>query len=81
MSNTNELKVERNYPNRRLVPLDELIATRTKKVNDLIDGEPDILDCGDPEKVAALKRRIDEYSSIPDYLRELQYYRAKDGKQ
>lgn len=77
----NELKVERNYPGRRLVPLDELIATRTRKVNELIAGEPDALDCGDPEKIAALKRRIDEYSSIPDYLRELQYYREKEGKQ
>lgn len=63
--------LENKYPYRNLVPLDELIEARTKKVAELIANENLVAQHNPPEVLERHRARIDEYSSVVTYLEEL----------
>lgn len=59
------------WMDRATLSLDELIAIRRKKVERLIEGEPDVLECGDPQHIEYMKAKIAEYTSVLKYLEDL----------
>lgn len=67
------LLVENKYPEWELQPLESLIETRTKKVEELIATDKAIVANGSFQERSI--RRINEYSSVANYLRELAWYK------
>ncbi len=59
------------WMDRATVSLDDLIAIRRAKVEKLINGEPDVLECGDPQHIEYMKAKIAEYTSVLKYLEDL----------
>lgn len=75
-----ELNIFRQYPDRKLLTLEELIEIRTNKVNELIANIPSVQASGFANVVKQHLNRIDEYSSIVNYLNELKYYKDKEAQ-
>lgn len=73
------LHVTRLYNDRNLIPLQELIDVRTQKVNELIANEDNIKANATEAEARKYGKRIDEYSTIVDMLRELSWYRYQEG--
>ena len=59
------------WMDRATVSLNDLIAIRRAKVEKLINGEPDVLECGDPQHIEYMKAKIAEYTSVLKYLEDL----------
>lgn len=79
VDNMKALHVTRLYNDRNLIPLQELIDVRTQKVNELIANEDNIKANATEAEARKYGKRIDEYSTIVDMLRELSWYRYQEG--